>query len=104
MPGFGRSLTQSGYTMVLASTLRKWFSDTNYTRDSMLPINLTQIVHESLVPDRPSSGNLNCSSDIIGPLRHTMLRRVNAPKVARPLVEEMAPATGTFWHGKITEL
>jgi hypothetical protein len=65
----------------------------------MIPLNLVSAIHESLREDRrPPDGLLHCSGDLVGSLRHSMLRAAGAPTVESELISDIRLMTGTFWH------
>lgn len=64
----------------------------------MLPIDLTQAIHASLSSDKPHSTNLYCSTDLVGSLRHAMLRAAGAPTLEPEFLSDIRLATGRFWH------
>ena len=65
----------------------------------MLDYDVTALLGEYLDSHRrPPDGKLHPSGDLIGPLRHTMLRAAGAPTIESPLISEVRMATGTFWH------
>ena len=47
---------------------------------------------------RPPDGLLHPSSDLVGSLRHTMLRAAGAPEKPRTLTDDIVLMTGTLWH------
>lgn len=66
---------------------------------SLLPFDLTEVVHEELARQRrPNDFLLHASSHIDGPLRHTQLDVAGAPKVKSELLSEITLFTGTMWH------
>jgi hypothetical protein len=64
----------------------------------MLPIDLTEVFLGEIGKDRPSSGNLRCSSDLTGSLRHTQLRLADAPTNAKEVIAEIRALHGELWH------
>jgi hypothetical protein len=64
----------------------------------MLPIDLAEVFQQAVVEDRPSSGNLRCSSDLTGSLRHSQLRLANAPTNEREIAAEIRALHGELWH------
>lgn len=59
----------------------------------------TDLLRESLYTTRPPSGNLRPSSDLVGPLRHAMLRAAGAPEDKQEdLLSLVRMETGTMWH------
>ncbi len=66
---------------------------------SLLPIDLTEVIHEELLRQRrPEDGLLHASSHLISPLRHVQLELAGAPQIERPFVDEIVLMTGTLWH------
>jgi hypothetical protein len=47
---------------------------------------------------REPDGLLHCSSDMVGPLRHSQLRAAGAPTLASGLINDITLSTGTMWH------
>lgn len=47
---------------------------------------------------RENDGLLHASSHLVGPLRHAMLDAAGAPRIKRPLVDDVRLMTGTVWH------
>lgn len=60
---------------------------------------ITTLLAQNLEKERrPPDGLLHPSGDLIGPLRHTMLRAAGAPTIENHLISEVRLATGTAWH------
>lgn len=53
---------------------------------------------------RPPDGKLHCSSDLLGPLRHSQLRLAGAPTIESDLVGDIRLMTGTMWHEHFRDL
>jgi hypothetical protein len=65
----------------------------------MIPVNLTETIHASLREDRREpDGLLHASGDLVGSLRHSMLRAAGAPTLESEIVSDVRLMTGTFWH------
>jgi hypothetical protein len=72
---------------------------------SVLPFDLTEIIHEELKRgNRVNDFLLHASSDISGPLRHTQLSVAGAPKIGEDLVRQMALWIGTELHERIHDM
>lgn len=72
--------------------------------DQLLPIDLSEVVHEELRRQRrPADGMLHPSGDILGSLRHSQLRAAGAPTVGSDFVNDIVLMTGTMWHKWIGE-
>lgn len=66
---------------------------------------VTERVEAGLVKARrPEDGLLHCSSDLLGPLRHAMLRITGAPYTPEPIASRIRLMTGTLWHKWIADL
>jgi len=66
---------------------------------SLLPLDLTEVVHSELQRERRENDNLmHASSHITGSLRHAQLDVAGAPKVQSELLSEIVLMTGTMWH------
>lgn len=71
----------------------------------MLPFNLTELLRKDLARGkRKPDGKLHASSDLVGSLRHTMLRAAGAPEKERNLLMDIVTETSTFWHRRLGEL
>lgn len=63
---------------------------------------LNEILREQLLSgDRPEDGMMHPSGDIVGPLRHTMLRMAGAPEKQDTIASQIRLETGTMWHARI---
>lgn len=66
---------------------------------SLLPLDLTEVVHQELQRERrPEDGLMHASSHITGSLRHAQLDVAGAPKLQSELLQDITLKTGTFWH------
>ncbi len=66
---------------------------------------LNEILREELLSgDRPEDGMMHPSGDIVGPLRHTMLRMAGAPEKPDTIASQIRLNTGTMWHDWIGEI
>lgn len=54
-----------------------------------------------LATQRPEDGLLHASTDIVGSLRHTMLRLAGAPKAPEKIASLIRLETGTMWHTRL---
>lgn len=71
----------------------------------LLPLNLNEVIHESLkASTRESDGLLHCSGDLVGSLRHTMLYAAGAPIRDNDLMSSVILETGTLWHERIARM
>ncbi len=71
----------------------------------MLQFDLNEILREELLSgDRPEDGMMHPSGDIVGPLRHTMLRMAGAPEKPDTIASQIRLETGTLWHNFIGEM
>lgn len=65
----------------------------------MLSFDVTELLRNKLrESNRPPDGLLHPSSDLIGPLRHSMLRAAGAPTIESELIGDVRMMTGTMWH------
>jgi hypothetical protein len=68
----------------------------------MLQFDLNEILRDELRSgDRPEDGMMHPSGDIVGPLRHTMLRMAGAPEKPDTIASQIRLETGTMWHARI---
>lgn len=66
---------------------------------------LNEILREELLSgDRPEDGMMHPSGDIVGPLRHTMLRMAGAPEKPDTIASQIRLETGTMWHARIGKM
>ena len=66
---------------------------------AILPVDLPNLFLSKIAADkRAPDGLLHCSSDLCSPLRFVQLRAVNAPEIARPIVQNVRMFHGTLWH------
>lgn len=71
----------------------------------MLPIDFIGTLHDELRGTRrPEDGLLHCSTDLVGPLRHSQLRLAGAPTHDSELTNDITLMTGTLWHEWIGEM
>jgi hypothetical protein len=71
----------------------------------MLQFDLNEILREELLSgDRPEDGMMHPSGDIVGPLRHTMLRMAGAPEKPDTIASQIRLETGTMWHARIGKM
>lgn len=69
------------------------------SRSNILPVDLPNLfLSEIKKSRREPDGLLHCSSHLVSPLRFTQLEMVGAPKVERPIVQEVRMWHGTLWH------
>lgn len=65
----------------------------------MLTFDVTELLHDALRGDRrPPDGKLHPSGDLIGSLRHSMLRAAGAPTIESEITSDVRLMTGTLWH------
>lgn len=65
----------------------------------MADLSIKNLVDRGLVASRrPEDGLLHCSTDLLGPLRHAMLRITGAPYRGEPEASLIRLQTGTLWH------
>ncbi len=66
---------------------------------TLLPLDLTEVIHQELAKERRENDYLaHASSHITGSLRHAQLDVAGAPKLTSELLSEITLKTGTFWH------
>lgn len=66
---------------------------------SVFPVDVTDLLRTRLAKDRrPPDGLLHPSGDLIGSLRHSMLRAAGAPTIESDVVSDTRLMTGTLWH------
>lgn len=71
----------------------------------LIPVDLVGILQKHLRQNkREPDGLLHCSGDLVGSLRHSMLRAAGAPTIDSDLVEDIVLQTGTFWHTYFGEI
>lgn len=65
----------------------------------ILPVDLPNLfLAEVEKQKRPPDGLLHPSGDLLGSLRHSMLRAAGAPARARPIAQDIRLLHGTLWH------
>src|SRR6266487_3994845 len=65
----------------------------------MLGVDVTALLQKKFrESNRPADGLLHPSGDLIGPLRHSMLRAAGAPTIESEIVSDTRLMTGTLWH------
>lgn len=65
----------------------------------ILPVDLPNLfLAEIEKQKRPPDGLLHASGDLVGSLRHSMLRAVGAPAKQRPIAQDIRLLHGTLWH------
>ncbi len=68
-------------------------------KQSVLPVDLPNLfLGEIEKQQREPDGKLHCSSDLTSPLRFVQLGAIGAPKVQRPIVQDIRMFHGTLWH------
>lgn len=66
---------------------------------SLLPFDLTEVIHEELQRERRENDYLaHASSHIAGSLRHAQLDVAGAPKIQSELLSDITLKTGSMWH------
>lgn len=67
--------------------------------ENILPVDLPNLfLAEIEKQKRPADGLLHPSGDLLGSLRHTMLRAAGAPARVRPIAQDIRLLHGTLWH------
>lgn len=71
---------------------------------NLLPLDLTEAIHQSLRgSQREPDGLLHCSGDMTGSLRHVMLRMAGAPEKQNDMVTDTILEIGTLMHKRVAE-
>lgn len=67
--------------------------------EEILPVDLVSLfLQEIELQRRPPDGLLHPSGDLIGSLRHSMLRAAGASAKQRPIAQDIRLLHGTLWH------
>lgn len=67
--------------------------------ENILPVDLPNLFLAEIEKQRrPPDGLLHPSGDLIGSLRHSMLRAAGAPMIPRPIAQDIRLMHGTIWH------